>query len=354
MKRGFLFRLRKDYKAKLASVLIATALWAYVQNRQIQEITLNVPVQYQNLSDELVFTDEPPRYLKITLRGKKDDLKFPSSHLRATVDLSAASPGKKFYPVLFDVRQLPENIRLRKEQLRVKLTLERLEKKTVRVRLNLKGTVAAGYRVGRKKIIPDKVTIQGPRTTLNDIRFLETKPINLSDRSETIHKQVRLNHPANVRILDHQKVTAHITIFKENTVNERKIDNVPLRSENLDPALEAVFSNNTVSVFVQGPPDILKKVSAKDLHAWVDLEGTRLNQKTGHILPFDNEPGIPVSVKMLRYGGKVSIINIVPEQVTVRFRIKPGFEGPPPKSNETTEEESKSKEETPLPEKEEP
>ncbi|RME92582.1 MAG: YbbR-like domain-containing protein [Candidatus Hydrogenedentota bacterium] len=325
MKRWLIRSLKKDLAAKLISLVMAIALWAYVQNLQISELTLNVPVKYRNMPSDLSFSKAPPRFVKIKIRGKKDDLKFPSSHLKAQVDLTQAEEGKQKYKVQFSTDQLPQNVKLVSQDLKIPLSLEKTIEKQIRVRAVLEGNVPEGYRIGRRKVVPEKITLIGPASILDNVRYVETYPVSLRGHKESFFKKVKVRLPSKKIKAEPNRVTVSVLVFQENTVNERTITKIPIVTRNLDPALTAALSNKTVEVLLQGDSDILKKVKPKDIHVWVDLEGTHYNPQTGHILPFDTEPGIPVSAKLLRYAGKVNIISIIPEQVTVRFRVKPEF-----------------------------
>ena len=314
-----------NWKPKLISLIIACCLWVYTQTQKYADIVVTVPVVYRFKPAPLSFKSEPRRFVKIKIRGFKENLKFPTGNLKAQVDLSKATTNRKDYPLIFDAKQLPEKVEVIDMPSTIRLRLEESIQKMVRVRYIIKGRPAAGYSRGRVSLRPEKILLSGPRSIVKNIRYIDTNEINIQGENRAVNKSVGFDLPEGVKSLSGARANVRVLIFTENTVNEKVVSGITLQTVNVDPALVALVSDKTVKIQIDGESASLKKITAKDFQASVDLEGTSYNPETGNILPFESESGIPVQVKLLKYKNNVNIINVVPENITVRFQVKPEF-----------------------------
>ena len=102
--RRLLRSLTWHWKEKIICLLMASGLWFYVDNLKIGTISLNVPVSYRNKPVDLDFAQDPPRFIEVKLRGDKERLNFPTTKLRAEVDLKGATAERKTYAYSIDTR----------------------------------------------------------------------------------------------------------------------------------------------------------------------------------------------------------------------------------------------------------
>ena len=307
-------------------MLIAVAFWSYTQYLRFKEVRISVPVSYVNRPAQLLYASETKRFIKITVRGDEEDIKFPTGNLKAQVDLRSARAGKSSYPIAFDIRQLPEKIDLVKIDDQVSLVLEKSVQKYLNIRPVIAGRPAAGYKRGRVTVSPEKVLFVGANSKLKGINSVKTAPIDISGASSTVTRVANLAFNENyLRQAGKDQITVNITIFSPAKPSEVASKKVAIRTQNLDPALQALLSTRSVTVQVQADEDTLKRITERDLEAYVDLEGTSFNPKTGKILPYANEPGMQIRVNLLRYKGRARILNVAPPSLTVRFNIKEEF-----------------------------
>ncbi len=314
-----------NWKIKLVSVIIGSMIWGYVRELKMETMNINIPVVYESMPSSLSWKEEPPRFIKITVRGRQENLKFPTSNLQSVVNLGSARKGNHAYRIYFDKRQIPEKIRIVAIPRNIAINFEGMIEKSVRIKAATEGETATGYIQGRTVVEPSKVTIRGPESKLSDIREVSTEVISLKNRKTDFNGNVKLDLPGDISAKEGKAVAVQISIFKEDQTNEKIFAHVPVKIINLDPALTVLLSDPEIEVRVRGEHNLLQSMSPNSFQAFVNLEGTRYNPKTGSILPFDTEGGIPIEIKAGPEGGKVDIVSIAPEILTVRFSVKPEF-----------------------------
>ncbi|MDH4262509.1 MAG: CdaR family protein [Spirochaetia bacterium] len=318
-------KISEDWKAKLVSLLLAGIFWVYVQDLQFDSVNLSVPVEYIHLPNKLFWKVEPPRFVKLTVRGKKEDTKFPTSNLKAVVDLNEAKTGLHTYHILFDKNQIPDKVSVISFKDTIKIDFDRGIQKMVQVKPFIQGEVPAGYKIGRIIINPSKVIVEGAAEFLNNIRTVNTRPIIISDLKETFTFHTQISSENQFKMINVSDLEVTVTVYKQDTTNERLVENIKIDILGKDPALNASLSTNTVKAYVRGEVEDLKKIDPNQFHAYINLDGTRFIARTMNILPFDYEPDILVNIKNLYKDNNIEILELIPATVSVRFSVKPEF-----------------------------
>ena len=103
---------RNDILPKIASLLLAIIVWAYISSTKIGEIKVRIPINFENLSKALLITEVETGYISLALSGKKEDLKnINKKDFKIIVNLENPIIGKyKKYQVEVIKADIPENI----------------------------------------------------------------------------------------------------------------------------------------------------------------------------------------------------------------------------------------------------
>jgi len=109
----------------------------------------------------------------------------------------------------------------------------KLISKKVKVISNIEFNYATGYNLISKTIVPDSITVTGPKKQINSITNIETKKIILNDISSNLTKMIGLNVPSKndkVHFSDTEVVlTAKVEKFTEGELEVPfELINVPL------------------------------------------------------------------------------------------------------------------------------
>ncbi|MCX7634053.1 MAG: CdaR family protein [Turneriella sp.] len=313
-----------DLPAKLVCLILGAGIWFYVEYARVAQATLNIPVEYTKKPSNLYLKSGQPRFAKITVRGREEFLKFPTTGMKAEVNLSNAKSGEAEYPLLFDTRQLPERVEVVAKPEKIRVALEKGESRVLPVKVLTSGNPDPQFRVLRLSAEPTEMEVEGPEETMKALAALETEPVDLDGARATFRKKVSLRLPDQVRS-EAKNVMVKIEIVPRELAEERQVKAVPLKIQNLDAALSAELSDKEVEILVRGEATAVRRLKASDFYAWVNLSDTRYNARTGTILPYATESGVPVRARILAGGRRVRIVAITPDKVTVRFSVRPEY-----------------------------
>ncbi len=143
--------------------------------------------------------------------------------------------------------------------------------RTVVVKINTTGQIAAGYRLTNIFAMPPTVTVFASEPTLVESLggFIETAPINLNGATESMEIRVSLQLPEGVNVVGSQNVTVQVGI--EPVESSISFNNLPVEVRGLDEGLQAIISPQLVDVFLSGPLSLLEQLSPSTLTVTIDL-----------------------------------------------------------------------------------
>jgi YbbR domain-containing protein len=197
---------------KLASVFLATLLYAHVVTDQPREQVIQIPVTTTGLPDTLAFRGRPPERVGVRIRGAwKDLIRLGLTSPYLAIDMAKAAPGPFSATIsIEDVKERALPPELSKvvvvtevlEPRTVSLTVERKASKRVFVRARVTGKPPIGYRLqGRPKAIPDSALVEGPASVIDSLESLDTLPVDIAQERERIQRQVEIDPgPVSLRI----------------------------------------------------------------------------------------------------------------------------------------------------------
>jgi len=142
--------------------------------------------------------------------------------------------------------------------------------KTVPVKPVFEGKPAPGYQVARILVEPETVKILGQFNKLDTIDRVQTLPVILNDIKENIVQEVDLSIPSGVTLLYGTKVKVIIQV--EESAVQKSFD-VPVKVHNTKNSQKVTLAAETVKVKVEGKKDIIDKLTAQDIKAYVDVAG---------------------------------------------------------------------------------
>ncbi|RMG57377.1 MAG: hypothetical protein D6713_09835 [Deltaproteobacteria bacterium] len=172
----------KNFLLKVLSLGIAVMLWTYVAGERNVQIGLIVPLELRNVPSGYIVTNKVQRQVELRVSGPKNLLNFLNAReTSAVLDLSSAREGKNIYHLNEKNFNIPKDIKIRSTYPEsVEVILEKFERKTVPVRVRVKGK-KDGMVV---TVDPKTVTVEGPEIELRNIKRVYTEPIDLKRLAE--------------------------------------------------------------------------------------------------------------------------------------------------------------------------
>jgi YbbR domain-containing protein len=200
---------------KLLSLAIATALWFGVAREPEIATSLNVPIEFKNMPDDLDISSDIPERVRLEIRGPSGRLGRENiGEAAVLLDLATIpGPGERTFTFTDRNVKLPIGVNFyRAVPSQITIRFEHLIYKNVPVRARYSTGPADGYAIVKSSFDPPTVRIVGPESHVQPIEFVSTDPVDLSNvlgESEIrVHlnvgdPQVRLNPVSQV----HFKVT---------------------------------------------------------------------------------------------------------------------------------------------------
>ena len=207
--------LTKNIWLKIASLVLATALWVFVILSGRTEITMDVPVVYAGLKQQLDMMDSPKK-VNISIEGQGSLLKnIRRGEIRAVIDLSGAKSGRSFYTLTKENFALPKTLLLTNiDPETISVTIESELKKRIPIKPVIVGRPEKGFTIFDIKVVPENIVVEGPKSLVVKIYSVKTEPIDINGLNTNLQYKANLDlENATVR-KQINKVEVNITVKK--------------------------------------------------------------------------------------------------------------------------------------------
>jgi len=198
--------LFENWGIKLISLGLALSLWFSITSKGKMEVALTVPLELRNIPPGMAVVGDVPGYLEVRLEGQERLLRDISTDkdVSGAVNLSLARGGENTIRISPDDIARPSGITVTHlSPYEIKVRLEPLLRKTVRLTPALHGNPARGYRVARTVARPARLLIEGPAGIVKALTVLQTMPIDIEGASRTITVEPKLDYAGKpVKLLD--------------------------------------------------------------------------------------------------------------------------------------------------------
>jgi YbbR domain-containing protein len=182
---------------KILSLGLSLALWFYVTSVGKTEVTLSVPVELRNIPPGMTVVGDVTGNLEVRIQGQERVIRDGTiiKKVVAVLDLSMSREGENMVRISPDDLKRPGGtIITHLSQTEVKVKLERIIRKTLRIEPVLRGMPAAGYRLISTTVTPQKIMIEGPASIMNMLHRLETMPIDIRRATESVTVEPKLDY----------------------------------------------------------------------------------------------------------------------------------------------------------------
>jgi len=262
--------MRINASYKVLAVVLAVFVW-FLARKSGEPIQMSfyAPVVFKNVSPEFQVTSDPPQVNIVVHTNSRDS--FNPQEIQAVLDLDKAQEGILSYVLTENHILSPVKVEItRIHPSQITVRIEELIEKSFSIKPRYQGTPKKGYLLGDIKIIPDTLTMRGPRSVLEKMEHISAHEIELEGLNESTTMRVDLDLPGgNVQIIN-QNVdfyTAEVTI--NSLPIKKRFDNVPVYLRNMDYV--SVINPNTFNVFVEGPEYLIQELDRDKLYGEIDL-----------------------------------------------------------------------------------
>jgi YbbR domain-containing protein len=262
--------MRINASYKVLAVVLAVFVW-FLARKSGEPIQMSfyAPVVFKNVSPEFQVTSDPPQVNIVVHTNSRDS--FNPQEIQAVLDLDKAQEGTLSYVLTENHILSPVEVEItRIHPSQITVRIEELIEKSFSIKSRYQGTPKKGYLLGDIKIVPDTLTMRGPRSVLEKMDHISAHEIELEGLNESATMRVELDLPGgNVQII-HQNVdfyTAEVTIIS--LPIKKRLDNVAVYLRNVDYV--SVINPKTFNVFVEGPEYLIQELDRDAIFGEIDL-----------------------------------------------------------------------------------
>ena len=210
------WRLFANWELKLLSVVIAFALWLVVVGGGKSQLAVAAVVEYTGLDADLVLIGRPRDTVEVELEAARWAVaRLTPGAVRVRINLSGTREGENVVALSPDLVQGPPGVAVRRvTPALLQVRLAGAVAKTLRVVVQIRGAPAPDHAVLRVAVEPTTVQVKGPRSTIEGRTTVETAPVDIAGRNETVTQSVGLALPESVYLTDQQRVLVTVEISR--------------------------------------------------------------------------------------------------------------------------------------------
>ena len=178
---------------KILSVLIALGMWVMVVSGHEETKEMTVPVRLINIPQSKVAISDFSN-VSINIKGAARLMQsLTNSDVLLDIDVSGFTDGQSIRRILTSDFKTPLGLEVSDvNPSELRITLDNVTAKEVRVLPSIIGEVKQGYMVESITLKPNSITVTGAKTVLSQLENISTMPINLSERNENFVQNVLL------------------------------------------------------------------------------------------------------------------------------------------------------------------
>jgi YbbR domain-containing protein len=308
----------RDHVAKIASLVLAVVLWAYISGSKSGQLKYRIPIEVINLPKGVVVSEMSHRNVLATIEGKNEVIKnLNVKNLRVYVDLSSPEVGEKTsYEVRLNKNEIPEGVTVSLNNRNVLILAENIARKTVKVVPKITGNIGKGSVIGKIDVVPEQVTVSGPESRVSRISFVYTRDISIEEGQDKIISEVKLN----LEDMDNLKVSrnkVNVTIPIINYGDLYNLD-IPIEITGTVDDFEYQPETRTIKVYFKARGEDIP--AEKDFAAKVDVSGLKPAELLEESKKDIAKRELPVSFGMKKEWEDIEIVSYVPEKIVIVIR----------------------------------
>ena len=335
---------------KIAALVFGILLWFLVISQRDFLLSLEVPLSFVKIPENLAIASRPPQTIRIMVEGKSWDLirlrreiQKNDKAVSMVVDLQKVELGttrvpldeKNFVaPGFSNVRYLePEN-----HLVFIDLEIDTRISRKVSVNSKAQFTAARGYLLADEpKVTPDEIEVSGARNTIAKIINISTSSLSFDSLTESKIYDIPLSFENLPAFVSPSDTMVHIGVDIQK-MNSRTFKDIPVSLIGFFDRKQYALTPEAVSVEITGGEKVLDSISAE--HIELIMEFNRYAIEDADSL----QPTVKLTLApSINRDKSIKAIQLKPEKVCLKKLIVKEEPKEEPKAN--SEESAKTAEE---------
>lgn len=207
-------RSGRNLRYALLAIVISMVLWAISHGGSSVERGYDVPITFEALPEDVVITDQSDADINIRVLGSRAALRNLSPRdMEYVLNVSGAKPGHTVHEVDVTRIDVPRGTRIvSRSPSQIEVSFERRGRKKVRVKPDVVGEPAEGFKLERVEVDPPQVWLTGARSRVLRVGEALTETIDVSGLDASAERQVKLSLADRVWMEDAKPVIVRIEI----------------------------------------------------------------------------------------------------------------------------------------------
>ena len=267
--------VRKNYKAFSGVFLLAFLLWFMVKMNKQYEYSIDVPIEFVNIDQDMTFKYPYAESAHVEFLGKGMDLiRLRYFKINYRIDLSGAPKILEFNPpdhpeYVNYPRELDISVKSVLRPRSLVIELDRKMQKLLPVEVGYQVIEPPGMILVDVAASPDSVMVTGPAVMFGKINQIETEqkvfeePLKPFEEIFLIHESEEyfaLYEPAEVRVT-----------FNLQRLAEKEVLDVPVTVINKPADYQVIPLPSTANIYVKGGEKILAELGLQDFQILIDF-----------------------------------------------------------------------------------
>ncbi len=295
-----------NWQYKLLALGFAIFFWYMVIGQQHSEITIEIPIEFQNVPENYVIVNSPVNKVSILLSGPSPIIKtLTKKNLSFPVDLGNVKPGKNEIYLYPDMLNLPRKVNVKLiNPSKFLIDIDKLTKKDFAVIPKFVGKLKKGYKIKSIFVDPPTVEVISIYRELKKFKIIETEPINIQNKFKSFNVTVPLNVKIKyLKSIKPEKVKVNVKIIEDLVTLKLKGIKIKIKGKIDTKKYKIKMIPDRLNLEIKVNSTLKNSIKIKDFEAIVFVNS--LNK------PF-------YSVK-LTAPPKVKIIDYSPKKVEIKF-----------------------------------
>lgn len=295
-------KITENMGLKVGALAVALLLWFHIATeKDTYDRILEVPIQVEGVPSDLIISAELPLTVQVRFHGRgKNLLTLPWRDVRVVVDASdiLVRGTRSRHLNLSNVRY-PESPDLTVVEIlepdQITIETDRFVSMRLPVMARMDIQVAGGHTfVGTVEVVPDSVTVSGPRSFLRDLIFVETDTLRSKRRArERIDQEVAIR---NLSIYNLSMEPSQVRLVQDvQPLGERTFTEVAVRFDGRGNIDRYLAQPQNARVTVSGGVRLLEKLTEEDIRLILNLNLFRPDVQT----PLTPRVELPEGVSLL-------------------------------------------------------
>jgi hypothetical protein len=267
--------IRKNYKAVLGVMLLAFLLWFMVKMNKLYEYSIDVPIEFVNLDQDMIFKYPFAHNAHVEFLGKGMDLvRLRYFQVNYRIDLSGAPKILEFNPadhpeyVNFP-RELDISVKSVLRPRSLVIELDKKMQKMLPVEVGYQVVEPAGMILVGVVANPDSVLVTGPSEMFSIINQIETENKVFEEPLKPFEEIFRLQESEEY-FAEYNPAQVQVT-FNLQRLAEKEVIDVPVTVVNKPENYQVIPLPSAANVYVKGGEKILAELGMQDFQILIDF-----------------------------------------------------------------------------------